>query len=384
MISSRAEKIPPFLVMDILEAAQSLERAGEEIVHLEIGEPDFGAPEHVIEAAEKALQDGKTKYTHCQGIIELREAICEHYSQAYGVHIGPEQVFVNSGSSPAMFTVFSTLLNPGDEVILTNPHYACYPNIFSFLGGRPVYLNLRGDEGFRYRIEEVEGLISPRTKAILINSPANPTGIVMDREDLERLAQCEPCFVISDEIYHGLVYEGRAHSILEFTDRAFVLNGFSKVYGMTGWRLGYTIVPEEFIRPMQRVQQNFFISANAFVQWAGVAALKESQRTIVEHVKEYDARRRFIIKRLKEIGFGIGAEPTGAFYVLADAHRFGSDSHRLSFELLEKAGVAVTPGIDFGSKGEGFLRFSYSNSSENIAEGMNRLDRYLNGKAPQS
>ena len=377
MISVRAEKIPPFLVMDILEAAENLERAGEKIVHLEIGEPDFGAPEHVIEAAEKALREGKTRYTHCQGIIELREAICEQYGETYGVRITPDQVFVNSGSSPAMFTVFGALLNQGDEVILTNPHYACYPSIFSFLGGQPVYLNLRGDEGFRYRVEDVEALISPRTKAILINSPANPTGIVISKDDLERLSQFSDCFVISDEIYHGLVYEGKAHSILEFTDRAFVLNGFSKVYGMTGWRLGYTIVPEEFIRPMQRVQQNFFISANAFVQWAGVAALKGSQKHVAEHVKEYDRRRRFIIKRLREIGFGVGAEPTGAFYVLADARRFDSDSRRLAFETLKGAKVAVTPGIDFGSNAEGFLRFSYSNSLENIGEGMKRLEGYL-------
>lgn len=379
MISSRAEKIPSFLVMDILEAAQGLEREGEDIIHLEIGEPDFGAPPHVIEAAEKALRAGETKYTHCQGIMELREAICEHYATHYHVDIRPEQIFVNSGSSPAMFSVFGVLLDPGDEVILTNPHYSCYPSIFSFIGGQPVYLNLRGDEGFRYRIEDAEDLITPRTKAILINSPANPTGIVMQEGDFEILAQCQQCFIISDEIYHGLIYEGKAHSILEFTDRAFVLNGFSKVYGMTGWRLGYTIVPEAFIRPMQKIQQNFFISANAFVQWAGVEALMGSQDHVAEHVKEYDRRRRFIIQRLKEIGFGIGAEPTGAFYVLADAHRYGDDSHRLAFELLEKAKVATTPGIDFGSNAEGFLRFSYSNAMENIAEGMDRLDRYLNG-----
>ena len=379
MISSRAEKIPSFLVMDILEAAQKLERAGEEIVHLEIGEPDFEAPDHVVHAVEKALREGKTRYTHCQGIIELREAICEHYKKTYNVTIKPDQVFINSGSSPAMFSVFGVLLNPGDEVILTNPHYACYPSIFSFLGGQPVYLNLRGDEGFRYRVEDVEELITGKTKAILINSPANPTGIVIDKADLEKLAQCQFCFIISDEIYHGLVYEGKAHSILEFTDRAFVLNGFSKVYGMTGWRLGYTIVPEEFIRPMQKVQQNFFISANAFVQWAGVAALRGPQEHMAKHVTDYNKRRRFIIQRLQEIGFGIGAEPTGAFYVLADAHRFNSDSHSFAFELLEKAKVAATPGIDFGSRAEGFLRFSYSNSLENIAEGMNRLDHYLNG-----
>ena len=379
MISSRAEKIPSFLVMDILEAAQSLERAGEDIIHLEIGEPDFGAPDYVIEAAQKALREGKTKYTHCQGIIELREAICERYATIYGVSVSPDQVFINSGSSPAMFSVFGVLLNPGDEVILTNPHYACYPSIFSFLGGNPVYLNLKGEEGFRYRTEDVQGLITRRTKAILINSPANPTGIVMTREDLQRLARCEQCFIISDEIYHGLVYRGKAHSILEFTDRAFVLNGFSKVYGMTGWRLGYTIVPEVFIRPMQKVQQNFFISANAFVQWAGVAALKGPQEHIAEHVREYDARRQFIIERLRDIGFEIGTEPTGAFYVLANAHRFSTDSHTLAFEILEEARVAATPGVDFGANAEGFLRFSYSNSLENIAEGMKRLDTYLNG-----
>ena len=365
--------------MDILEAAQELQRRGEDIIHLEIGEPDFGAPDYVVEAAIEALRGGQTRYTHCQGIVELREAICEQYHRSYHVRIRPEQVFVNSGSSPAMFSVFGVLLDPGDEVILTNPHYACYPSIFSFIGGRPVYLGLRGEEGFRFRVEEAKKLITPRTKAILINSPANPTGIVMDRGDLEALAQCPHCFIISDEIYHGLVYEGAAHSILECTDRAFVLNGFSKVYGMTGWRLGYSIVPEPFIRPMQKVQQNFFISANAFVQRAGVAALSGPQDHLAEHVEEYDRRRRFLIKRLREIGFGIAVEPTGAFYVLADARRYSRDSHRLAFELLERAKVAVTPGIDFGSNAEGYLRFSYSNAMEQIAEGMNRLDRCLNG-----
>ncbi len=378
MISSRAEKIRSFLVMDILEAAQRLEHSGKDIVHLEIGEPDFGAPPHVIEAGERALREGKTKYTHCQGIIELREAICDQYRGTYGVSVNPDQVFVNSGSSPAMFSVFGTLLDPGDEVILTNPHYACYPSIIGFLGGRPVYLNLRKEEGFRYHVEEAQSLVSPRTKAILINSPSNPTGIVMEEAMIRSLAECRRCFVISDEIYHGLVYDGTAHSILEYTDRAFVLNGFSKVYGMTGWRLGYTIVPREFIRPMQKVQQNFFISANAFVQWAGVEALQGPQDHIAVHVAEYDQRRRFIIRRLREIGFEIHTEPTGAFYVLAGGQRFASDSLRFAFELLEKAHVAATPGIDFGSQAEGCLRFSYSNSLDNIAEGMDRLERYLN------
>jgi aspartate/methionine/tyrosine aminotransferase len=222
----------------------------------------------------------------------------------------------------------------------------------------------------------IEEKLTSRVKGIMINSPSNPTGNVMSAERMTKISKFSP-FIISDEIYHGLVYEGEAHSILEFTDRAFVINGFSKLYAMTGWRLGYLIAPKEFIRPMQKIQQNLFISASSFSQWGALAGLKQAGRDIERMRQTYDRRRRFLIPRLKGLGFGITVEPTGAFYVLANAKKFSQDSYSLAFDILVKAKVGVAPGIDFGSNAEGYLRFCYANSMENIEEGMNRLQRYL-------
>lgn len=368
--------------MDILERAQAMQRKGEKIIHLEIGEPDFDTPDCIKEAAYKALKEGKTGYTHSLGLPELREAISEHYHRKYNVEVAPDQIVITSGTSPAMFLIFSVLLNPGDEVILSNPCYACYPNFVEFLDSIPIYINVYEEDGFQYRAERIREKINPKTKAIFINSPSNPTGNLLSSKVMREIAEIARgnCFVVSDEIYHGLVYEGREHSILEFTDEAFVLNGFSKAYAMTGWRLGYVIAPKEFIRPMQKIQQNFFISANNFVQWAGIAALKEAGADVKRIVKIYNQRRKYIIPKLREIGLGIKVEPTGAFYVLANAKHFGNDSYKLALEILENAKVAVTPGIDFGDNAEGYIRFSYANSLENIAEGMNRLEKYLKGK----
>ena len=377
MISKKATHISPFIVMEVLERATEMERRGENIIHLEVGEPDFETPECVKEAAIKALVEGKTHYTHSLGLIELREAICEHYLKKYGVHISPDQVLVTSGTSPAMFLVFSTLLNPGDEVILSNPSYSCYANLIEFADGKPVWVDVYEKDGFQYLPEKIIERVTKRTKGIIINSPSNPTGNILSTKRMEKIAQLDP-MVISDEIYHGLVYEDREHTILEFTDRAFILNGFSKLYAMTGWRLGYTIVPMEFIRPLQKIHQNFLISANAFVQWAGIAALKETGDDVAKMKEVYDERRKFMISRLKEIGFGITIEPTGAFYVLANAKMFSKDSYKLAFDILENAKVGVTPGIDFGSNAEGYIRFSYANSLEKIGEAMDRIGRYLN------
>jgi len=376
MISKKAQEIPPFIVMDVLEKAQELEREGDHIIHLEVGEPDFDTPECIKEAGLKAIREGKTHYTHSLGLIELREAIAEDYWQRYRVKVSPEQILVASGTSPIMLLLFSVLLEPGDEVILSNPCYACYPNILRFIGGSPVYVEVREEEGFQYLPEMIKPKLGNRVKGILINSPSNPTGNIMAPERMARIAEFSP-FLISDEIYHGLVYEGEAHSILEFTDRAFIINGFSKRYAMTGWRLGYVIAPKEFIRPMQKLQQNLFISASSFVQWAALAGLREAEEDTRKMREVYDRRRRFLIPRLRDLGFGITVEPTGAFYVFANAKRFSLDSYGLAFDILKEAKVGVAPGIDFGSNGEGYLRFSYANSLENIEEAMNRLEEYL-------
>ncbi|OGQ01029.1 MAG: aspartate aminotransferase [Deltaproteobacteria bacterium RBG_19FT_COMBO_46_12] len=376
MISKKAKEIPPFIVMDVLEKAQELERNGERIIHLEVGEPDFDTPECINEACYRAICEGKTHYTHSLGLIELREAIAENYWNQYKVKVSPERILIASGTSPAMLLLFASLLEPDDEVILSNPYYPCYPNIIQFVDGVPVFVRVLEEEGFQYLPEMIEEKLTPKVKGIMINSPSNPTGNVMPPERMKAIAKFSP-YIISDEIYHGLVYEGDAHSVLEFTDRAFVINGFSKLYAMTGWRLGYLIAPKEFIRPMQKIQQNLFISASSFAQWGALAGLKEADRDVQKMRETYNQRRCFLIPRLKEIGFGITVEPTGAFYVLANAKRFSSDSYRFAFDILNEAKVGVAPGIDFGSNAEGYLRFSYANSLENIEEGMNRLERYL-------
>jgi aspartate/methionine/tyrosine aminotransferase len=377
-ISAKALEIPPFIVMDVLERAQQIEReTGATVIHLEVGEPDFKTPACITEAAVKAMRDERTHYTHSLGLLELREAIAAYYHAKYRVEVSPDQILITSGTSPAMLLIFAALLETGDEVILSNPHYACYPNFVKILNGVPAYVNVYEQDGFQYTVEAIQAAITDRTKALMLNSPSNPTGNLMDAEVMQQIAKLSPV-IISDEIYHGLVYEGREHSILEFSDQAFVLNGFSKLFAMTGWRLGYLIAPPAYVRAVQKIQQNFFICANSFVQWAGIAALTQAEPETLRMKTIYNERRQALLRGLREIGFGITVEPTGAFYVFANAKRFGSDSYKLAFDILEHAHVAVTPGIDFGSNGEGYLRFSYANSLDNIQEGLRRLDRYLN------
>jgi len=376
MISNGAQNISPFIVMEVMERAQQLERNGEHIIHLEVGEPDFDTPQKIVQAGKAALERGETHYTHSLGIRQLREAIAQYYSKNYNVSVSPDQVIVTSGTSPALLLALSAILNPGDEVICANPSYACYKNFITYLKANTNYVYVYEDEGFQYRPEDIKTKITSNSKAILINSPSNPTGNLLSPKVIEQIASLGP-IAISDEIYHGLVYGDRAHSILEFTSNAIVLNGFSKLFAMTGWRLGYLIVPPDLVRPIQKLQQNLFISANSFVQWAGVVALTEQHPEIPAMVATYDERRKYLIQQLREIGFKIAVEPTGAFYVFANAKKFSSHSYEFAFELLEKAKVAVTPGIDFGTNGEGFLRFSYANSLENIRMGMDRISQYL-------
>jgi aspartate/methionine/tyrosine aminotransferase len=377
-LSERAANMPPFHVMEVLERAQELEREGRDIIHLEIGEPDFPTAPHICEAAASAMCSGNTKYTHSQGVPELRETIVDNYRHKFGVVISPEQVIITSGTSPAMLLLFIALIDPGDEVIMSNPHYACYPNFVRAVSGVPDFIYTDRKSGFILQPEQVTARINKKTKAILINSPSNPTGHVMPEGTLRGLADVAGDVpIISDEIYQGLVYEGEDHTILEFTDNAFVLNGFSKLYAMTGWRLGYLIAPKAYVRTLQKVQQNLFISTNAFVQYAGIAALRGPQEMVRDMITTYDERRRYMLKRLRGMGFEIEGEPGGAYYILADARRFSDDSLELSRRILEDTGVAVTPGIDFGDGAEGYLRFSYANSLNKIEEGMERLQTYL-------
>jgi (5-formylfuran-3-yl)methyl phosphate transaminase len=376
----RTQAIEPFLAVEVFERAQALERAGADVVHLEFGQPDFDTPPVIVEAVEKAIKDGRTRYAASLGILPLREAIAEHYARAYGVDVSPDRILVCPGTSPAMLLLFGHLLDPGDEVVLSDPYYACYPNFIRYAEGVPAYVDVTEEDGFQYRPEAIAGRLSPRTKAIVINSPANPTGTVLSDDRMAAIADLSRrrgLVVVSDEIYHGLSYTGRDRSILEFTDQAFVVNGFSKAFAMTGWRLGYVIAPEDHIRSLQTVFGNFFISTNEFVQWAGVAALREAGEDARRFRRVFDERRRGMIAGLRAAGLGVGCEPTGAFYVLANARHYTADSTRFAFEILEQAHVAVTPGAAFGANAEGYLRFSYAASLERIQEGLRRLSRFL-------
>lgn len=380
MVARRAEEMTSFIVMDVLERANVMERDGIDIIHLEVGEPDFDTPDCVKAAACKAINDGHTHYTHSLGLMELREAIAEYYDETYGVNVSPHRVMVTQGTSPAIFSVFSTMLEAGDEVIISDPGYACYPNFIKFVGGVPVKVPVTEEDGFQYRVAEIEKRMTDRTKAIFLNSPSNPTGNLLSTDRMERIAKLGPA-IVSDEIYHGLVYEGEEHTMLEFTDDAFILNGFSKLYAMTGMRLGYVIAPEAYMRPLQKIQQNFFISVNASAQMSGIAALKEAKADTLRMKEIYNERRKYMIGRLKAMGLGITVEPTGAFYVFANVKHISMDSYKLAFDILEKAHVGVTPGVDFGENAEGYLRFSYANSLENIERAMDRLEAYFKDRA---
>ncbi len=375
-VSRKSSDIPPFLVMDVLEEALRMSRTGEEVIHLEVGEPDFDTPSNIVEAGVKALRQGRTHYTSSVGIAELRHAISAHHKRMYNVDVNPDNVIITSGSSPAIFLTLASILDPGDEVILSDPHYACYPNFVNFLGAVPTFVPVHPEDGFELNPGAVKKAISKRTKAIMINSPSNPTGTLTTPENMKTLANLGVP-IISDEIYHGLVYEGQEHSILEFTDNAFVLNGFSKLYAMTGWRLGYVISRPECVRPIQKMSQNFFISAADFIQYAGVEALTNSSEQTLEMKRIFNERRKVMLKRLREIGFEIRHDPVGAFYILCDARKFSKNSYEFTFEILHEARVGVAPGIDFGENAEGFIRFSYTNSMENIVKGLDRIENYL-------
>ncbi|TSA00209.1 MAG: pyridoxal phosphate-dependent aminotransferase [Deltaproteobacteria bacterium] len=377
--SRRAEAVTPFLAMEVFERAKELEAGGRDIVYLCVGEPDFPSPAVACDAAIRAIRGGRTTYTHSLGLPELREAIAEHYARRYGVVVDPGRIIVSSGTSPLMFLLFSALLDKGDEIILPDPCYSCYPNFIRFPGGNPCFLRTREEDGFQPRPEEVRSRITPRTRGVFVNSPSNPAGSILPSAWLEELASL-PIPLISDEVYHGLTYEGEERSALEFDPDAFVFGGFSKTFAMTGWRLGYLIVPPSSVRVMQSLHQNFMISANHFVQQAGIAVLREGRRDVEIMRAAYDRRRRHIVERLRALGLGVRRMPQGAFYVLADARSIHSDSLKLAMEILEATGVAVTPGIDFGEGAQGYLRFSYANSTENIDKAMDRLQEYLTAR----
>ena len=375
-IPRHLDDITPFQAVEVFQAASALEAKGRSIIHLEFGEPDLPTPAPIKEAAIKAMLDGHMKYTHSLGILPLREEICRYHGMKYGTNPRPDQVVVSMGTSVLMQMLMLMLLEPGDEVILPDPTYACYANFVLMAGGRPVYVPISEADGFQVDPAAVKASITPRTRALLVCSPANPTGVVMRTEVMRRLAGLGVP-IISDEIYHGLTYSGEEHSVLEFTEQAYLLNGYSKYFAMTGWRLGYMIFPKAVQATVMKMHQNIMISAAEFTQYAGIAAMSQATPDCENYKAEYDRRRIYMVERLAQIGLPLKYEPVGAFYCFADASRYGKDSLKLAMDILKGAGVAVTPGVDFGAGGEGYLRFSYANSLENIAEGMDRLGGWL-------
>lgn len=373
--STRAQAVTHFLVMEVLERAQELESRGEDVVHLEVGEPDFDSPLSAIRAGADALAAGRTHYTHSLGIRPLRDAIAAHFAKEYGVEVSSDRVVVTIGSSAAIVLAFAVILDVGDEVVIADPGYPCYPNIARALGAVPRAVRVHPEDGFAYRPGDVANVIGPRTKAIVVNSPSNPTGTVLPDDVMRALGEFGPA-IVSDEIYHGLVYEGTCRSALEFDHNHLVVGGFSKRYAMTGWRVGYLIVPDPLRRSVQALQQNLFISASDFAQRAALEALG-SHDEVEEMRRVYDERRTLLLEALPTLGLPVPARPNGAFYVFADASRYSRDSMGLALDILDRAKVAVAPGIDFGLHGEGFLRFSYATARPRIEEGIERLRRYF-------
>lgn len=374
--SKTAHNIQPFLVMDVMEKANSLAASGRDVIHLEVGEPDFDTPECIRIAAANAMHQGRTHYTDSLGIPELRSALKEHYLKIYGVTIDEECIVVTAGSSPALLMAISSLVDAGDEVMMTDPYYACYPNFVKVLGARPRLIRTGSSDGFQLDPAKVKKNITGSTKALIINSPANPTGVCLDAGHMKALGNL-PIPIISDEIYHGLVYTGEQHSMLEFTDNAIIINGFSKAYAMTGWRLGWAVFPRSLIRTAQKLQQNLMICAPSIAQWGGVAALTRADADVRNMHRIFADRRKVMLAEMNKHGFNVEVEPNGAFYVLVNMGRYTRDSRSFAMEILEHTGVGVTPGIDFGPGAEGYIRFSYANSEKNIVEGISRVAAYL-------
>ncbi|MFB6101158.1 MAG: pyridoxal phosphate-dependent aminotransferase [Haloplanus sp.] len=376
MVSQRAADVTPFIAMDVLERANDL----EDVIHLEVGEPDFSPPDRVIETAVDSMRAGNTNYTAARGKPALRRAIAAHYDREYGVDVDPARIVVTPGSSPALYLTMAALVDPGEEVVLTDPHYACYPNFVRLVGGAVETVPLHAADGFQPRVSAFETAVDSSTRALLLNSPANPTGAVMDGETLSALvevAERSDATPVVDEVYHGLSYDAAEHTVLEYTDDAFVLNGFSKRFAMTGWRLGWVVVPPDYVDAVNRLAQNVLICAPNFVQDAGVAALETPADRLAEIRETYRERRDRLVEAVADWGLDLGYTPQGAYYVLADVSDLPGDALDVADLFLDEAGVAVTPGVDFGTGAADYLRLSYATDLDAIEEAIRRIDALL-------
>ncbi len=378
--ADRMDRLGTESAFEVLAKAKELEAQGRDIVHLEIGQPDFITPANICEAAFKAMKDGHTGYGPSAGLLEFREVIAEHISETRGVEIHPDEVTVTPGAKPIIFFTILALINEGDEVIYPNPGFPIYESVIDFIDGKAVPLPLREEVDFRFRIEDLEAFISDRTKLLIINSPQNPTGGTLAKSDLEAIAELaikHDFYVLTDEVYSRILYEGVHDSLISLPgmkERTILLEGHSKTYAMTGWRLGYGIAPTELADKITQLTINSNSCTATFTQFAGIEALKGPQDFVHEMVTEFRTRRDAIVDGLNAIEGVSCIKPLGAFYVFPNVSQLPLSCQDLSDYLLEDAGVAVLPGTAFGKLGDGYLRLSYANSLENIQEALARMD----------
>jgi aspartate/methionine/tyrosine aminotransferase len=386
-LAERMSRLGTESAFDVLVRARALEAQGRDVIHLEIGEPDFDTPEHIVEAGVQALRDGHTHYTPPAGIPQLREAIAEYTSATRGVQLGPERVVVTPGGKPIMFFVILALAGEGDEVIYPDPGFPIYESVINFAGATPVPLTLREERGFSFDPDELRALVTERTKLVIINSPHNPTGGIVGADALAELARLSVehnFLVLSDEIYARMIYEGEPDSVIRFPgmlDRTVILDGFSKTFAMTGWRLGYGLMPEELALQVTRLAVNCNSCVPGFSQLAAVAALKGPQEPVERMVAEFRTRRDAVVAGLNDIPGISCLSPAGAFYVFPNISALGQDSATVATKLLEEGGVALLGGTAFGRAGEGYLRLSYANSLENLERALERIRTTVAGLA---
>ena len=381
-LAGRIRHIQPFHVMEILARAKALQACGRDIVHLEVGEPDFMSPQTVVQAGVRALQQGKTRYTPALGIPELRQAVADYYLASCRVAVKPENVVITTGSSAALLLIMAMLIDAGDEVILSDPGYPCYRHYAYLYDGVPVSVAVEPDSRFQLTAELVDRQRTPRTKAIMLSSPGNPTGTVIPDSQLQALislASQHNIFLIVDEIYQGLTYGQSRASALQYSSDIIVINSFSKYFGMTGWRLGWCVLPDHLVGTVDKLAQNFFLSPPACSQYAALAAFEpETLEELEDRRRQLQQRRDFLLPQLQRLGFDIPATPDGAFYIYADCSRLSQDSRMFTDQLLEQAGVAITPGLDFGSyRAESYVRIAYTQKIAILENAVSRIEQFL-------
>ena len=384
-IAARMAQIAPFHVMELMARAQALEAEGRSIIHLEVGEPDFATADPILEAAQRFLSGGHVHYTAALGLPQLREAISGFYQMRYGLDISPERIVVTAGASGALLLALGVLVNPGDEWLLPDPGYPCNRHFVRLLEGIPVSLPVAAGSNYQPTVEQLTRSWTAMTRGLLVASPANPTGTLIDPDTMATLANAVTVrggTLLVDEIYHGLTYDVDAASALAISDDIFVINSFSKYFGMTGWRLGWLVAPQRYVREIEKLAQNLYIAPSTVAQHAALAAFGPETTTILESRRgEFCLRRDLLVPGLRSLGFGISTEPQGAFYVYADSAALAEDSFELAEQLLTKAGVAATPGLDFGSNApKSHMRFAYTIDRSQIEEGLARMAKFLDSR----